>query len=191
MTQRGESFLDKVVWPLLVLGLTPTVTLLGSKVQSGNWLSWMQAIPSWAYGTFFASVMVWVAVGVIIRRVKHLKERNLPKVIRTISGWGYVTVGKLTHRDVVWLYRIPAPPSWASLTIDTARNSRVSVATPPRCPKCDTELEETETFLGRYRWACLRCGFTRKNGMSYYHEAVRGEKLAQSEWEKVSREKTE
>ena len=98
--------------------------------------------------------------------------------------WGYTTVGTLNYKGVVWKTRIPSLAPWEDLTPARARASRVDIETPPRCPKCDTELEEQETFVGKYRWTCLRCGFSTKNDMSYYHESVRAETLAQSEWEK-------
>ena len=102
----------------------------------------------------------------------------------SVPRWGYTVVGTLTYKKVVWRVQIPSPPPWEALTLSEARSARVDIDTPPRCPKCDTELEETETFFGSYRWTCLRCGFATKNEMSFYREAVRAEKLAQSWWEK-------
>ena len=181
-----ETFLNKVVWPFLVLALTPTVTLIGSKVQSGDWLTWLKAIPSWIYTAFFGTIAFWVIIGFIVRRVHHLRQRNLPSIpsIFTIPRWGYVTVGTLTYKDVTWRVQVTAPPPWEVLSLSTAREKNVSIETPPRCPKCDTELEEAETFFGNYRWTCVRCDYSTKNNMSYYHESVRAEKLAQSWWEK-------
>lgn len=190
MSKTRDSFLDKVVWPLLVLALTPAFTLIGSKVQSGDWLTWLNAIPSEVYTTFFTLVGIWLIAGFIIRRIRRLKERNLPSLPSafTVPRWGYTTVGTLTYKNVVWRVQIPSPAPWDGLTISEARSSRVDIDTPPHCPKCDTELEETETFFGNCRWTCLRCGFTSKNEMSFYHEAVRAEKLAQSWWEKEPKE---
>jgi len=36
------------------------------------------------------------------------------------------------------------------------------VETPPRCPKCETELEETRSFWGGYIWKCVNCGFKKE-----------------------------
>ncbi len=82
--------------------------------------------------------------------------------------------------------RIPAPAPWDTLTKSKAQSSRVDIELPPHCPKCDTELEETETFFGNNLWKCIRCGFSCKNKLSFYREALRAEKLAQSSWEKES-----
>lgn len=191
MSKTRDSFLDKVVWPLLVLALTPAFTLVGSKVQSGDWLTWLNVIPSGVYTIFFTLVGIWLIAGFTIRRIRRLKERNLPSLpsVFTVPQWGYTTVGKLQYKNVVWRVQIPSPAPWdGGLTFSEAHSSRVDIDTPPHCPKCDTELEETETFFGNYRWTCLRCGFTSKNEMSFYHEAARAEKIAQSSWEKEPKE---
>jgi hypothetical protein len=186
MSKTIGSLLEKVLWPLLLLALTPTFTLVGSKLQSGDWLTWLKLIPSWAYWSFFGVIFFLLLVGSIVRRIRHLQEHNLPSLplFFSIPRWGYWTVGTLTYQDVLWRVRIPAPRPWEGLSREEARSARVNVEIPPRCPKCDTELEEAETFFGNYRWSCLRCGFARKNSMSYYRESIRAEKLAQSWWEK-------
>ena len=185
MSKTHESFINKVIWPLLVLTLTPTFTLIGSKFQSGDWLSWFNVIPSSIYTTFFAFIATWLIIGIVIRRIRRLKERNLPSTpsIFTIPRWGYTTIGTLKYKNVVWRVRIPSPAPWDEFSFQQAQSSRIDIGTPPHCPNCDTELEETETFFGRFRWTCLRCGFSTKNEMGYYHEAVRAEKLAKSWWE--------
>jgi hypothetical protein len=186
MSKTIETFLEKVAWPLLFAAILPMFTLFGSKLQSGDWLTWLKRVPSWGYIAFSGLTLGWLALAPVVRRFHHLRERNLPASpgFFTIPHWGYVTVGTLAHKNVIWRVQIPAPPPWETLTLAEARSARVDVETPPRCPKCDTALEETETFFGNFRWSCLRCGFFTKNNMSYYREALRAEKLAESCWEK-------
>jgi hypothetical protein len=191
MTKVRDGLLDKVIWPLLLLAFTPAATLIGSRIQSGEWLTWLTAIPSWAYTAFFAMIGLWFVGGIVIRRFKALKQRNLPSLpmaFTVVPRWGYTIVGTLNYKGVIWRVRIPSPAPWKSFSMREARSSRVDIETPPHCPKCDTELEETETFFGGHRWTCLRCGFSIKNEISFYREAIRAEKLAQSWWEKESAE---
>jgi len=182
MNKARESFINKVVWPLLLVALTPPTILIGSKIQAGDWLTWINTIPSWAYTCFFSFVGFWVIGGWIVRRIRALKERNSPPLplLFSVPRWGYTTVGTLSYKNVVWRVRIPAHAPWETLTKLEARRSRVDIETPPHCQKCDTELEESETFFGRYKWTCIRCGFSSKNESNFYREAVRAEKLAQS-----------
>lgn len=186
MTKVHDQFLDKVVWPLMLLALTPAVTLIGSKVQSGDWLTWLNVIPSWAYTSFFSIVGIWFIGSVIARRLKTLKERNLPSLplAFTIPQWGYTRVGTLNYKRVVWRVRVPSPAPWQNFS---KNDVRVDIETPPHCPKCDTEIEEAETFFGGKRWLCICCGYATKNSISFYHEAVRAEKIAQSWWEEESK----
>ena len=190
MSKPVDSFVDKVAYPLLVLAIGPTFTLIGSKLQAGDWLAWLKQIPSWGYVIFFGMTIGWMLMGSIVRRIRHLKQRNLPTTppIFTIPQWGYVTVGTLNYKEVVWRVQIPAPPPWQGLTPAEAHASRVDIKTPPFCPKCETELEQNELFFGNYRWSCVRCSFSIKSKVSYYREAVRAEKIAQSWWEKEAKE---
>jgi hypothetical protein len=192
MGKTTESLMEKVVWPLALLAFTPAITLIGSKLQSDDWLAWLRVIPSWIIWAFFAALLTWYLGGIFIRRIKHLKNSNLPSLPMFISipAWGYTTVGKLPYQGVIWRIRVPAQPPWQRFRWEEAKAERVDVETPPHCPQCDTELEETEMFLGNFRWTCVRCNFAKKNNMSFYHEAVRAEKLAQSHWEKETRNQT-
>lgn len=176
------SLFNKAVWPLLVLILTPTATLLGGKLQSGKWLGWFGVVPNWLYFAFAGVFLTWLFLALICRRVRKLKRANLPTLplFYATPMWGHTRVAELKYRGVLWriLARNPAP--WEEIKVRDLCRAGVEIETPPVCPKCKTELEETETFLGRFRWTCVRCGFSAKNKLSYVHEATRAEKLAQS-----------
>lgn len=186
MGKTTERILDKLVLPLLFVALLPTFTLLGSKLLSGDWLAWFKRVPSWGYSVFVGLIVAGFLLSPVVRRLRRLRKRNLPAapLFFGVPRWGYVTVGTLNYKNVIWHVQIPAPPPWKGLTPAEARCAAVDVETPPHCPKCDTEVEETETFFGNFRWSCLRCGFVTKNNMSYYKEVIRAEKLARSWWEK-------
>jgi ribosomal protein L37AE/L43A len=59
----------------------------------------------------------------------------------------------------------------------------LDIDTPPRCPKCETEIEQTRSFWGGYVWKCVKCGFQKRNRESYYREGERAEKIARREFE--------
>lgn len=186
MKKWHETFLDKVMWPTIALVLPNLITFIGSKLQSGNWLTWFRLIPLWVKVAFFGIIGLWLVMSLVVRRIRQLREQNLPALplVLTVSRWGYKTVGKMTHKDVSWRIQIPAPAPWDGIVASGMQSSRVRLAPEPYCPKCETELEETQTFFGKYRWSCLNCDFATKNNMSAYREAIRAEKLAQSWWEK-------
>lgn len=188
MSQRS-SFLDKVLWPLVLLALTPAFTLLGSKIASDDWLKWLRSMPSWAFWLFFGVIFAWLVIGIIVRRVRHLRARNEPSFpgIIGIPSWGYVTLAKLGHLGVSWNIIVPALPPWETVSLKSVRGAIVDVETPPHCPKCDTELEEAETFFGSYRWSCVRCGFMIKHSSSFYSESTRVQKIARSKWNEESK----
>jgi len=184
MSNSTSSFADKVLWPMLVLALTPLVTILGSKLVAGDWLAWIQNIPTWVYPSFFGAIFLWLIANFVARRIFGLRKANLPSLpsVFTIPTFGYVTVGKLDHAGVRWLIRVPAQAPWQGFNEESVRPSEFDIGLPPHCPECDTELEESETFFGGYRWSCIRCSFKTKNKINYYREAIRAEKVAKAQW---------
>lgn len=66
-------------------------------------------------------------------------------------------------------------------------SSDVEAKTPPRCPKCETELNQTTSFWGKFVWSCPRGDF-KKSGMKNFVDLVDDvEKIVRSDWEKSNR----
>jgi hypothetical protein len=148
-----SSFFGKAVWPLLVLILTPVATLLGGKLQSGGWLGWIGVIPLWVYFVFGGAVLVWLTATLLFRRMRKLKNANLPALplFYSTSMWGYTRVAELPYKRVLWRILARNPPAWENMTVrELCKTQGVEIETPPICPNCKTELEETETLFGRY-----------------------------------------
>lgn len=180
VSRDGESLGGKITWLVVSLVLTPPLMLIGSKIASGDWLTWMKAIPSWGFWAFFLVLLPFIVGLLIYRRVARLRERNRPHLpgIISVPVGGYVTIGTLQHNGVRWRVLNPAPDRWTR-----ERSGRIEIDTPPRCLECDAELEEAERFFGGYRWSCIRCPFSVKNDLSFHHEAIRAESHARSEIE--------
>lgn len=111
--------------------------------------------------------------------MKHLRELDKPSAgFYSIPLHGWTIIGKLPYKNVIWDILIPAElqPSQSSA-------SDIEIGTPPRCPKCQTEIEEKRSFWKGFIWICVRCGFRKRNKDSYYSEADRAEKIAKREFE--------
>jgi hypothetical protein len=149
MAKIFEITLEKLLAPLLVLLLTPAVTALASKLQTGSWSAWFAVIPRLVYYIVAAIFLLWVLIVLLRRRARHIRHMNDP-VVRPIfiPQFGYVQVGELTHAGVRWRFLAPAPAPWDRFEPRSVAASSITVETPPRCPKCDTELEEQARFLG-------------------------------------------
>lgn len=178
-----QFLLDKIVAPLVVMVLTPIIIGTASKINTGNWMKWFGLIPKRAWIIFGLIIFLWIAIIVIRNRLKQLQKLNAGPRIFVISTpvFGWITIGKLNYAGVVWRVRAPAPEPWKSFDPSSISQSSIEVETPPRCPKCETELEQSHSFWGGYAW---RCDFQKKNRDSYYREAERAEKVARREWEK-------
>jgi hypothetical protein len=92
-----RSLLEGVVWKLFVIVLTPIATLVGGKLESGDWLAWIRLIPAWGYYCFAGAVVLWIGSGLFIKRLRYLQQKNLPTPpgIITIPRWGYTRVAEL------------------------------------------------------------------------------------------------
>lgn len=92
---------------------------------------------------------------------------------------------EVPHANVKWPVKVPLPsPIQRYESYEKQRlvldPDSIIVETPPRCPKCDTKLEEQKRVLKGYKWICAGCGFAARNRDSFYVEAARVEKIAES-----------
>ncbi|MBA7605771.1 hypothetical protein ES703_12906 [subsurface metagenome] len=175
--------LDKIIVPILLAFLIPVVTGIGSKASTGNWLEWFTSIPSQVWITLAIIIALWILVIAIRYRIKHLrKEGHSPISIISVPYGDWRNVGKLKYADVIWIVRAPAPP-WYELDPKPITPDDLDVDTPPRCPKCETEIEQTQSFWGGYIWKCVKCGFKKRNSESYYREEERVKKIARRDFE--------
>jgi ribosomal protein L37AE/L43A len=184
--KTGHFFLDKIIAPLIVALLTPTIVSISSKVKTGNWTSWINHVPKIILIIFALLIFIWIVFIAIRKRIKFIKEENRSPGIFTISNplFGWIAIGKLDYAGLIWRISAPSPAPWESFNPSNISPSRIEADTPPRCPKCETEIEESHNFLGGYVWKCVRCGFRKRNKNSFYKEVDRAEKIARREWEK-------
>jgi len=175
--------LDKIIIPILLAFLIPVVTGIGSKASTGNWLEWFASVPSQVWITLVIIFALWILVVAIRYRIKHLRKEGHSSIsIISAPYGGWRTIGKLKYADVIWIVRAPAPPL-LELEPEPITPHDLDIDTPPRCPKCETEIEQTQSFWGGYIWKCVRCGFRKRNRDSYYQEEDRVKKIAKREWE--------
>jgi ribosomal protein L37AE/L43A len=185
-----QFLLDKIVAPLVVALLTPIIIGVASKINTGDWIKWFGLIPKTFWIIFGIVIVLWVIIIAIRNRVKQLQELDAgPGVfVVSIPTSEWVIIGKLNYAGVVWRVRAPALATRESFNSSRISPSSIEVETPPRCPKCGTELEESRSFWGGYIWKCVGCGFQKRNRDSYYREKDRVEKIARREWEKQKHE---
>ena len=181
--------LDRIIVPILLAFLIPIVTGIGSKASTGNWLEWFVSVPSPVWITLVVIITLWILVIAIRYRIKHLRKESNPLIsIISVPYGNWRDVGKFTYADVIWIVRAPAPP-WYELDPKPITPDDLDIDTPPRCPKCETEIEQTHSFWGGYIWKCVKCGFKKRNSESYYREEERVKKIAKREWEIQKRDK--
>lgn len=140
------------------------------KIQPAfDFISSLLTNPIFLWGLLFA-----ILLSLVILKVKQPKKSG--PISFTIPAHGWREIDVYNFNDVVWPIRVQNDPfglgRWdkSILRIDVDK---------PRCPKCNADLEEKEpkTFLGKYLWTCIGCGFYKKNKESFHTESKRVENL--------------
>lgn len=87
---------------------------------------------------------------------------------------GWKKIGEILYADVKWIIRAPRPSRYETED-EYLRDfpEKIDILTPPRCPNCKAELEESKAFLWGYLWKCVLCEFQKRNREKFYVEAGR------------------
>lgn len=175
--------LDKIIVPILLAFLIPVVTGIGSKASTGNWLEWFASIPNQVWITIGAIIFLWIIIIAIRSRRRQLHKNDSPAIsIISVPYNGWIPLGKLPYAGVIWMVRVPKPLIW-DIEPQGISPSDIELEIPPRCPKCQTEIEQSRSFWGGYTWKCPKCGFRKRNSDSYYREEERARKIAKRDFE--------
>jgi ribosomal protein L37AE/L43A len=187
-----DFLLGKFVAPFAVAVLTPAGISVVSKLRTGDWLKLFGRVPTAVWIAGVALLVAWYTVVAIRKRLKRLRDARGPfGFVVSTPIWGWLQVGKLEHAGVCWIIRAASPPPWTPCEPHQISPASLEVETPPRCPRCETELEGSERFWGGHLWKCIDCGFERKNSDSYYLESERAERMARRHWERSFHEHRE
>jgi len=182
-------FLDNILAPVVVLVLWALVAF-GSEMITGDWTEWFRLMPKPVWLVLVLVIIAWVVIIVVRKRLKRLKESDAGPIIGVLPRhlYGWISLPEHDYAGVKWKVWLPSPGPFSSRKVSDVSPSSIEVAIPPRCPDCETELEQSRSFWGGYVWRCVACGFKRKNPDSYYREAERVEKIARRAWEKMQEE---
>jgi hypothetical protein len=125
-------------------------------------------VPWYAYVILIAALLV-----VVITQKEKIKQK-----IGSTTAPVLHKVDTITYQDVTW--DIVAPPQNTlekqadyAKRLPTIGEARI----PPRCPKCNVELEEKKNLILGYTWKCVACGHSKRDRDSFFTEAGRAEKI--------------
>jgi hypothetical protein len=190
MKRMIESLLKDLIRPLLLLALAPSATALGSRIATGDWTKWFRLIPKPVWIGLVLVILVWVAIILIRKRLKQIRESDAgpPVAVSVVSLYGTVSIATVDRAGVLWGVHAHRPSPFPFEPSDIHPSS-IYVIPPPTCPKCETELEESHSFWGGYVWRCVRCGFKKRNQDSFSREAERAERIARRKWQEMQEDK--
>jgi len=182
--------LEHLFLPILLIILTPFITSIVSKVSTDNWSKLFATTP----------VLVWVILAIIFipwivfairHRIKQLHKENWSlKPLRWQPRGGWETIHKIKYAGVVWHVRVPVQASTFKRRVVLTLDS-LDIEIPPRCPDCETKLEETKSFWWWYVWKCVNCGFHKRNRDDCFRVERRVIKLAERWFEEIYQSQVE
>jgi len=173
--------LDNFISPLILALLTSIILGIASKITTGNWMEWFNLIPKFIWIISILIILFWIILIYVFKRVKHLKELDSSYAIGIPSATlGWITHGNLEYAGVIWRVQAPKEYPWSY------NSSRIEVKTPPRCPNCETELDESHSFWSGHIWRCFGCDFKKRSKYSFYDEKKRAAKIARRQCERLN-----
>jgi hypothetical protein len=163
---------------VIIAILTPALSTIGSYILKGDPIFWITNSP---FREILLGITIVSFIVIVLIRKRQIESTG-PQAF-TLSRHGYQEISSLNYEGVKW--RVLAPPRtlWEMTPNKfdlTPKGIRIG---PPRCPKCETEIEQTKSFWGGYIWTCPLCGFKKRSGVSYSVIGLRAEKIAQRQME--------
>lgn len=171
---------DNFLAPIIFAFIAPLAKSIESYFSSGDYSSWISSIKPWQIYVFIIIFSVWI-IGVGIRKRYSTIKKDTGVGAFTVSRYGYVDIGDLPYAGVIWKMMAPRT-HYVSNRLDYTP-SALRVRTPPRCPKCQTKIEESRSFWWGYVWKCPRCNWRKRSSEKYYVVSHRAEKIVQREAE--------
>ncbi|WJN45333.1 hypothetical protein QUH71_02290 [Priestia aryabhattai] len=169
-----KGLLEKVLTTIILNVLTPTLTLIASKISTGNWFS---SFKSPFFIIISILLMTWLISALVYRRVTLIKAKNndsLATFITTpLHGWR--KIAEVDYCHVKWIVEEPIHKIGQQTDVNS-----IEVDSVARCPNCHAELEEKMNFFGRYLWICVVCNFKKSNKESMSKEAMRATRIAKN-----------
>ncbi|OMI26193.1 hypothetical protein BTA31_15330 [Bacillus haynesii] len=166
------GLLNKFAISIILNLASPLIVLISSKIRTGDWFSlFFHPVIDCLLGLLF----VWL-VTCIIYKIITLRKNNMSTPI--VFEYGGEEIALYIYNDVLWLIRGNR---------DYMGNVKVGslyADTPPRCPKCEMELEENKKLLGSYKWLCIDCGYKKISKNNFIFEATRAAKFARRDAER-------
>lgn len=182
-----EDLLNNFLYPLLVAFFMPLATILGSQLTTGDYTKWINQIPFLGKVVFIVVIILWLGIILIRKRLKVIEPSGVGAF--SVSRWGYEDIGAIDFGGVKWRVIAPLPPPPSLHRGPDLTPSRIRISTPPRCPVCETKIEESKSFWGGYVWNCPSCDFKKRSWRSYHRVEDSVEKIAQRWVEKQFYEK--
>ncbi|WP_298248354.1 hypothetical protein [uncultured Christiangramia sp.] len=174
---------EKFSYPVLAIITANILIALGGQLFKDDWTTFYSSLPTWAWVITFIGIVIIVLVFLIKPKNKIAKKNfNSGFVVHNQPILGYQNHSKLNYKNVDWLFVFPKSNSWNE---DGSRINPDILETKeyPYCPNCkNIELDEKKSFLGKYVWSCIGCGFKISNKISAKEESKNALKIGKNEY---------
>jgi hypothetical protein len=182
MTKKSKNkqscnLINNFIYPTLSFIFGGLILGIISKTNTGQFFKYFLATP----------VYIWIIIGVIIiiwilllnrrRKVKLAYSYIINKLLYS-SATEYIHLFQITYKKLNWNIK-------GEFYRGDADFSCIESDTPPRCPRCNTEIEEYANLLfWGYRWRCPSCKFF-KISINSYHKLKRSvDKIVKNKYDK-------
>lgn len=156
------------------------ITILGigttSAINTGNFFNYLSGISFqiWILILISSIIIVFIIKLIFINRENSVYYPMMAVITDNRE------VGSMTHSGVKWKIMYPRTTGYEG----KVNLSHITVDSDPLCPKCNTELIEKKAIVGRFRWKCPNCRFSKRKLKNKHMVALEAENIARMQIEK-------
>ncbi|NQS90643.1 hypothetical protein HQ584_12740 [Patescibacteria group bacterium] len=184
------DILYKILWGFLLILLFPLL----SRVTKWDYPRFIERIPVGYLILSYIIIFFLAVLTFFLKRKSSVDKSNLDRKVsdfRMPSVFGEEDIGVFKYNKVGWTLSIPKALSLNPF-YSPSKKERLLKLVPeeigldyfPFCPECVAQLEESDTFFGRYLWKCKKCEFKKKNRNSFHDEKKKATLKAREEFKK-------
>jgi len=172
-----------LIYPLVIVFLTPIATAFGSYLLNGSWLLYFTLVPDYLYIICVVLIIGWSIY--LIRKGKESWSDGL--LVLNSNPFGYSKVGTSINFGMEWDISVPKSgtvrPFEGTKTWYDYPIKDFIIVDPPKCMDCKVEIEISPNFWGTYVYNCFACNKKIKDKKPEYFLAKRVIRLLRSQIE--------
>lgn len=194
MTENRKLFIGRFVYPLAVALTLFISSGIYSLLDGKSFLYLFEKLDYLQWILLSTTLLVIYVLSLKFksykRRIEVIELQRFPMIMFS-DGRHHSNAYTIISFGYEWMVTAPEPSKYWSRydEVEPINPDSIRVKTPPRCPKCKTELLEDPRFFGGYNVRCPRQDFSTRSKKSFNELSYEVRLIMKNEIEKKQQEK--